>query len=204
MLLKRERQPQIDFLENWPAHYYEIKNTIQRKAFLKKAIDQNLDPVHDQYRMKLLSSRFFKENKKGTADSFMLAWIMIKASAAASDPFLIKKQQQELKKYLKNLYLYDFVPENEAEQQVLLEEWNDFARCYLSSCVGSKSYCSTLFNIVPLKDDMIAKKIADEIDLVTRLYPAKFNLEDFFIPLRQIFISTYCEMIENGESYWEE
>ncbi|MDE7287052.1 MAG: hypothetical protein K2N55_09480, partial [Lachnospiraceae bacterium] len=150
MLLKKKDLPEFDYLENWPAHYFEIKNAIKRKEYLEKAMELNLDPAHDGYRMKLLKKRFFSENKKGTADSFMLAWIMIKA-AAAGNSFMLKKQTRELENNLRNLCLYDFTPENEDEKQVLDEEWNDFARCYLASCVESKSYCSTLFNMVPLQ-----------------------------------------------------
>lgn len=203
MLLKKKDLPEFDFLENWPAHYYKIKDIIKRKEFLEKAITQNLDSEHDCYRMKLLNRRFFKENKKGTTDSFMLAWIMIKASASSGDAFIIKKKKRELENDLKNLCLCDFTPENEAEQQVLEEEWSDFARCYLSSCVESKNYCSTLFNMIPLKDDAVAKKIVAEINLVTLSYPSKFGLENFMAPLRQIMIHTFCQMIENGASYWD-
>ena len=31
MLLKKEKTAQIDYLENWPEHYYEIENTKERK-----------------------------------------------------------------------------------------------------------------------------------------------------------------------------
>lgn len=203
MLLKKKDLSEFDFLENWPAHYYEIKDIIKRKEFLEKAITQNLDSEHDCYRMKLLNRRFFKKNKKGTADSFMLAWIMIKASASSGDAFIIKKKRRELENDLKNLCLYDFTLENEAEQQVLEEEWSDFAMRYLSSCVENKNYCSTLFNMVPLKDDAVARKIVAEINLVTLSYPSKFGLEDSMAPLRQIMIRTFCQMIENGSSYWE-
>ncbi|GFI57415.1 D-galactose-binding periplasmic protein [Muribaculaceae bacterium] len=88
---------------------------------------------------------------------------MIKAAAASKDSFMIKRQTRELENNLKNLCLYDFTCENGDEQQVLEEEWNDFARCYLASCVESKSYCSTLFNMVPLQDSAIDALKAAEI-----------------------------------------
>lgn len=34
MLLKKEKPAQIDPLENWPEHYYEIENTKERKEIL--------------------------------------------------------------------------------------------------------------------------------------------------------------------------
>ena len=32
MLLKKEKPAQIDYLENWPEHYYEIENAKKRAA----------------------------------------------------------------------------------------------------------------------------------------------------------------------------
>ena len=38
MLLKKEKTAQIDPLENWPEHYYEIENAKERKEILAQAI----------------------------------------------------------------------------------------------------------------------------------------------------------------------
>ena len=80
----------------------------------------------------------------------------------------------------------------------------NFAKVLLASCTGSKTYCSTLFGIVPIKDASVARKIAEEIDFVTRTYPQKLELADEFAPFREVMVNTYCNMIENGSSYWYE
>ena len=54
MLLKKEKPAQIDPLENWPEHYYEIENAKERKEILAQAISRGLDLPNDNYRMKLL------------------------------------------------------------------------------------------------------------------------------------------------------
>ena len=46
-----------------------------------------------------------------------------------------------------------------------------------------------------------AEKLAAEILLVTRDYPALFDLADEFAPFRKVMIETFCQMIENGETY---
>ena len=112
--------------------------------------------------------------------------------------------QKELKQYMKDLCLLEYAPENETEQAVLLTEWENFAKVLLASCTGSKTYCSTLFGIVPIKDASVARKIAEEIDFVTRTYPQKLELADEFAPFREVMVNTYCNMIENGSSYWYE
>ena len=196
MLLKKNSNPQIDYLENWPSHYYDIPTASLRKELLQEAINQNLDPEHDPYRMELLNRRFFSKGKKETGDAFMLAWIMIKSAASAGGTLKVKKLQRELEGYLETLCLRNYTPKSPAQQQVLEEEWEDLAKRYILSCTKSKNYCSTFFSIVPLKDDAVAKKLADEINLVTQVYPARFGLEEAFFPLRIIFISAYNLLVE--------
>ena len=113
MLLKKEKPAQIDPLENWPEHYYEIENAKERKEILAQAISRGLDLPNDNYRMKLLEKRYGKDGKN---DAFMKAWMMIKASGAAGISFFNKRHlQKELKQYMKDLCLLEYAPENETE-----------------------------------------------------------------------------------------
>ena len=205
MLLKKDTALQTDYLEDWPVHYYEIENAVDKRTQLDAAIQKELDPQFDPYRKKLLEKRYFSLNKNGSADAFMHAWMMIKASAATGVSFFTKKKlERELVSYMEALCLYHYEPEAPVEKQVLLDEWNDFARQFIASCVGSRAYCSTLFGFVPIKDAAVAKKLAEEIELVTGSYPAQLGHADAFLPIREIFIHNYCQMIENGQVYWEE
>lgn len=205
MLLRKDAGPQIDYLEDWPIHYYEIESATEKQAQLAIAIEKQLDPQSDFYRKKLLEKRYFSLNKNGNADAFMHAWMMIKASAATGVSFFTKKKlERELLSYMDELCLYHYEPEAPEEKKILLDEWNDFARQFIASCVGSRTYCSTLFGFVPVKDAVVAKKLAEEIELVTGRYPAQLGHAEAFLPLREIFIHNYCQMIENGQSYWEE
>ena len=43
MLLKKESVKDIDYLQNWPEHYYEIETASKRKEYLEKALNQKLD-----------------------------------------------------------------------------------------------------------------------------------------------------------------
>lgn len=86
---------------------------------------------------------------------------------------------------------------------ILEEEWKNFAYTYLASCTGSRAYCSTLFGIVPIKDAAVAEKIAQDIDLVTKDYPAAFGLEEAVRPFRSIMVDAFCQYIPNGESVWK-
>lgn len=54
MLLKKEIN--LNYLENWPEHYYEIKDINERENILKSYIEKNPDSVDDQNRLQLLQN----------------------------------------------------------------------------------------------------------------------------------------------------
>ena len=202
MLLKNQKEDTTDYTKDWPARYYDIPTGALRREHLKRAKAEGFAVPADSYREMLCERRFFSEKKDGTVDGFFRAWTMIKASAAAGVSFFQKKRQKkELLTYMKDLWLSpdDLLPES--ADAVLIEEWQDFARGLISSCTGSKAYCSTLFGFVPIKDAKVAEKLAAEILLVTRDYPALFDLADEFAPFRKVMTDSFCQMIENGETY---
>ena len=202
MLLKNQKEDTTDYTKDWPARYYDIPTGALRREHLKRAKAEALPFLQIPTGKCSASVAFFSANKDGTVDCFFHAWTMIKASAAAGVSFFQKKRQKkELLTYMKDLCLSpdDLLPES--ADAVLIEEWQDFARGLISSCTGSKAYCSTLFGFVPIKDAKVAEKLAAEILLVTRDYPALFDLADEFAPFRKVMIETFCQMIENGETY---
>ncbi|MEY8393163.1 hypothetical protein D3Z36_13805 [Lachnospiraceae bacterium] len=202
MLFSTEQTKQIDYLADWPAHYYEIPTGAARKKALDDITKQGLDVPADSIRRHFCELRFFSKNKAGTIDTFMHAWMMIKSSSAAGVSFLKKKRlMRELETYMEELCLLPSTLFSQEEQQILTDEWRDFSHSFLASCTGSKAYCSTLFGFVPIKDATIAQKIAEEILLVTRDYPANFGLSEEFAPFRQIMCDTYCQTIAQGEQY---
>jgi hypothetical protein len=130
--------------------------------------------------------------------------MMIKASCSSGIPFFGKSRlKKEFEGYLYTLCLKDF-PSDSAEAATLREdEWISFAKTFLSSCTGSKGYCSTLFGMMPIKDDAVTQKIAEEIVLVTKTYPSALHFDEEMKPFSDIMIRVFCESFENGESYIE-
>lgn len=204
MLLKNEFTPDTNYLADWPIHYYEMEDINLRQQHLLYAIEQQLDTAHDSLRLTLLQKRFGTSLSEKRPDLFLRAWMMIKAGSASGTSFLNKKhQKKELLNCLETLGILDCPTENSAALQVLTEEWQNFAHVFLANCAGSKSYCSTLFGMIPIKDSVVAEKIAIEIDLVTRTYPARFGLEEQMLPFRKVMADIYCKRIENGSIYWD-
>lgn len=202
MLLKNENTATTDYLADWPSHYYEIPTGMERLEALDHMAGQGLETPEDSFRRAFCEKRFFSIDPSGKTDLFMRAWTMIQASSASGVSFLKKKRlTAELETYMKDLCLLWDASGSEWEEKIRTEEWRDFARTFIASCTGSKAYCSTLFGFVPIKDTVIAEKIAAEILLVTRDYPGKLGLADAFAPFRQIMCETYCQMMEQGETY---
>ena len=197
MLFSKEKGPQIDYLADWPAHYYEIPTGLERRNTLEQIEQQRRSDSADAARKYFCSRRFFSKDNTGNVDAFMHAWMMIKASSAAGVSFLQKKRlTQELKTYMEELCLLSDTPLSKTEEMIRAEEWRDFARAFLASCTDSKAYCSTLFGFVPIKDAVVAEKIAAEITLVTEEYPAKLGLSEEFAPFRKIMQETYKNSLQ--------
>lgn len=204
MRLRNSNLDVTDYLKEWPSHYYEIPTAMKRKEALEEAERQGISVPADVYRKKLCEKRFFTRNSEGTVDLFMYAWMMIKAASKIGSPlFGTKKIYKELESYLEDLCLTDYEAAWQEERSVIDEEWRDFAKCLINSCAESKNYSYTLFGFVRIADAVVAEKIAAEIFLVTRDYPAHFGLDTKFAPLREVMCDTYCQMIENAEDYLE-
>lgn len=186
----------IDYLADWPTHYYDIPTGAERIRYLDDAAAQGIADPADIYRRKLCERRFFSVNNSGTADGFMRAWMMIQSTLSSGGSLILKKRERRLfEGYMRDLCLLGYEPENELEQATLTAEWHDFAGTFLLACTGSKSYRSTLFGLVSISDDDLAEKIAHEIAQVTEEYPAMFGHEETFQPLSAIMKQRYRELV---------
>jgi hypothetical protein len=147
--------------------------------------------------------------KPGTSDAgtqkvdlFMNAWMMIKVSATSGVPIFGRRlKKKEMASYMHTLCISDFPCDDDEALAIREQEWASFARTLISVCTNSRGYCSTLFGMVPIKDETVLKKIAEEIVLVTKTYPSAFGLYDDMKPFSDAVIKTYCEVIENGDIY---
>ncbi|MCR4654912.1 MAG: hypothetical protein K5770_01565 [Lachnospiraceae bacterium] len=199
MLFKTDTTPNADHMADWPKHYYEIEDINMREACLKKYIEEHPDSSADKRRLEIFERRYGKKAKKDRGDEFIKSYMMILIAYTNNlHSFDALRKEKELSSDLKKLCVLDF-----EQDELLFEEWKNFAEVYLSTC-ASHSYRSTLFGFLTLKDDVVAMKIAKEIDTVTRLSPRQFNLENECLKLREIMINVYISKIRDGETYWND
>lgn len=198
MLLKKEIN--LNYLENWPEHYYEIKDINERENILKSYIEKNPDSLDDQNRLQLLQKRFvcLKDHKR--ADLFMRGWINSKTLTTEIIHFFNKKRiEKEFRQCLEDLCILNY-----ERSPILHEEWKSFAQEFILSCIDSHSYKQVAVGIGHVSDKNVAMRIAGDIDHITKKLPAYFLLEDECKELHDIMVETYQQMLENGEQYWND
>ena len=108
-----------------------------------------------------------------------------------------KKRARDIRQYFTTLCVLD-----EEVDEVLLEEWRQFARFWIESCAGDRSYDSTAFGLFRLGDERLGKKIAAEIHEVTSTIPARFGLAEELRAFRRVMKETYIAMVDHGDRYW--
>lgn len=196
MLAKKE-EITGDIFEDWPASYYRQKDPLKRREYLEQRLAAFPGSAADQKRKELLYKRFSYGSKE-PADLFIRAWMMIRIGENDTITFLNRRsKEKELRENLKQLCIL-----NEEVCEELITEWRDFALKYLIICCESHSYRTAGFGLIRMNDEKAAFKIAAEIDLVTRVIPSRFSLEEECSAFRDTVISVYCSLLENGEEYW--
>lgn len=198
MLLKKEIN--LNYLENWPEHYYEIKDINERENILKSYIEKNPDSLDDQNRLQLLQKRFIclKDHKR--ADLFMRGWINSKTLTTENIHFFNKKRiEKEFRQCLEDLCILNY-----ERSPILHEEWRSFSQEFILSCIDSHSYKQVAVGIGHVSDKNVAMRIAGDIDHITKKLPASFLLEEECKELHDIMVETYQQMLENGEQYWND
>lgn len=130
-------------------------------------------------------------NEKELA-AYMNAWVMLRAAASTGINFLTRKKAA--KEALSYLAVFE-KKTNEDENRALYE----FARELISSSLKSRSYGSTLFGMVPMRDKDVAQKFAAEIRLVTVEYPDKLGLKEEFSFLYQCMRKVFFELVPEAE-----
>jgi hypothetical protein len=80
----------------------------------------------------------------------------------------------------------------------LKSELLDLGARYLYSCADSKTYGSTLFGMIPMKDRQVAMKIYLDIKKISVDVPSKYGLSDIALPLKEALEASFASLIENG------
>lgn len=131
---------------------------------------------------------------------YIAAWMNILIEGRMGTSFLNRgRVERRLRSFYAELDL-----EEETEAEARRERWERFAALWIETCVRDRTYSSAAFGMFHLKDETLARKIAAEIDEVTRQIPARLGMEERCRELRRIFIGQYLRMIPQGRENFPE
>lgn len=176
-----------DYNQDWPLHYHEIPTPALKKTYLLQHKDTE--------RLEVFEKRY----SESYADTFMSAWLQLKTLTTEPVHFFNRKlKEKQLRALLTQLCVLEY-----PYSKILKEEWQDFARTWITICTESSSYRSVAFGIARVSDKNTALRLCHDIDTMTRLFPESFHLEKECSILHSILVNTFIQMIENGQEYWE-
>lgn len=229
MLYNEEMKIDTDPFSDWPKAYYKERDPLKREVFIKGKIERLKDAEgtlednsreeekkREEERLFVLYERYpsLKEKKEGKAgifqngntvvDRYMFSWLNILICGRAGIHFWNKKS---LKKEVAELLDIFHLSEEEAGESLVelrKSEWESFASFWIETCVGDKSYSSTVFGFLRMSDESLAKKMGREIADAMVFIPRALGLEEEAKPLKEVFMQCYCKSIYQGEKYWEE
>ena len=231
MLYNEELKIDTDPFSDWPKAYYKERDPLKREVFVKGKIERlkNADAEgslednsreeekkREEERLSVLYERYpsLKEKKAGKAgifqngntvvDRYMFSWLNILICGRAGIHFWNKKS---LKKEVAELLDIFHLSEEEAGESLVelrKSEWESFASFWIETCVGDKSYSSTVFGFLRMSDESLAKKMGREIADAMVFIPRALGLEEKAKPLKEVFMQCYCKSIYQGEKHWEE
>ena len=189
------------------SNFHEIEDISERRAHLEylskkkeaSGIWSDITPEAAKRYIELLDNRYEMKNYQWV-DKYMHAFMMLLTlNRASSISFLNGRRQKEVRKYLTELGAF-----NDNIDSYQIEEWKDFAACYISSCTSSKTYGSAFLGIIPMPDKNVGLKIAGDIDTALCEVPKSYDLFDIAKPLYETFKETYSILLQNGQELWDE
>ena len=231
MLYNEELKIDTDPFSDWPKAYYKERDPLKREVFIKGKIERlkNADAEgslednsreeekkREEERLSVLYERYpsLKEKKAGKAgifqngntvvDRYMFSWLNILICGRAGIHFWNKKSLKKEVAELLDIFHLSEVEAGESLVELRKSEWESFASFWIETCVGDKSYSSTVFGFLRMSDESLAKKMGREIADAMVFIPRALGLEEKAKPLKEVFMQCYCKSIYQGEKYWEE
>ena len=168
--------------------YYALPTPRERSLFLaERAAAAELGAEEREtldLLSRLLSARFGErpERRQTVSDRFLTAFMDLRVTYARDSGFLSRgKQKKEVLRAFAALLLPDFliepISENPRFPALLSAEWRDFADTLFRSCLRDPAYRSRVFGLVPVPEEMIVRRLREELHQIMTELPARFSLQ---------------------------
>ena len=164
--------------------YYALPTARERSLFLAERAAAAEERETIELLSRLLTARFGArpERRQTVSDRFLTAFMDLRVTYARDSGFLSRgKQKKEVLRAFAALLLPDFliepISENPRFPALLSAEWRDFADTLFRSCLRDPAYRSRVFGLVPVPEEMIVRRLREELHQIMTELPARFSLQ---------------------------
>lgn len=175
-------------MEDLLKRYYAHPTARERALFLAEYAAEPALAAEERETIELLSrlltARFGArpELRQTVSDRFLTAFMDLRVTYARDSGFLSRgKQKKEVLRAFAALLLPDFliepISENPRFPALLSAEWRDFADTLFRSCLRDPAYRSRVFGLVPVPEEMIVRRLREELHQIMTELPARFSLQ---------------------------
>ena len=175
-------------MEDLLKRYYAHPTARERALFLAEYAAEPALAAEERETIELLSrlltARFGErpERRQTVSDRFLTAFMNLRVTYARDSGFLSRgKQKKEVLRAFAALLLPDFLIEPISESPrfpvLLRAEWRDFADTLFRSCLRDPAYRSRVFGLVPVPEEMIVRRLREELHQIMTELPARFSLQ---------------------------
>lgn len=175
-------------MEDLLKRYYAHPTARERALFLAEYTAEPALSAEERETIELLSrlltARFGArpERRQTVSDRFLTAFMDLRVTYARDSGFLSRgKQKKEVLRAFAALLLPDFliepISENPRFPALLSAEWRDFADTLFRSCLRDPAYRSRVFGLVPVPEEMIVRRLREELHQIMTELPARFSLQ---------------------------
>ena len=175
-------------MEDLLKRYYAHPTARERALFLAEYAAEPALSAEERETIELLSrlltARFGArpERRQTVSDRFLTAFMDLRVTYARDSGFLSRgKQKKEVLRAFAALLLPDFLIEPISESPrfpaLLCAEWRDFADSLFRSCLRDPAYRSRVFGLVPVPEEMIVRRLREELHQIMTELPARFSLQ---------------------------
>ena len=149
------------------ASYYRETDPMKRKALLEQSIAENEDPEGNEIRKRIWEIRYAERSsvsRSSRADGFMALWMVLEFNKNSSGGMFGRgRAKKEILKSLQKSGIAEFQNGTPLEKELIYREVLHLVSAYAKLCEVDKSYGSTIFGIMSMKEQDIAAKLKNDL-----------------------------------------
>ena len=162
------------------AKYYREKDPMERLKLLEQSIAAGEEPEENKIRKELWDIRYSDKSETGDtrADGYLGLWMTMEFNRnSASRFFGTRSAKKEIGKYLKKLKFQELQEKGGLYEELLYRECCHLVLVYMDLCQTDKSYNTTIFGLIHIKEDSAKAKVQRDIRETAVELPANLGMK---------------------------